>query len=231
MKVYACIPKKSLPVPHEKTVSVFRNSLFDFLKKYYKNPEIEITSTQDISASVYIMGEPIYGGYEDEISKTISDIVKQNFGVLDVNTRLNYAKLNPNLMPGNISNVATSKTETPAHSDLNRQTSAMINPAQNSKSNEFDYEKLSQNYQSELPRFSFDQVILSPYTRKCIEEAIGIIEVESKVFDEWGLRSIIPIASTALSFYGPPGTGKTMAAEAVAHKMGRKILIATYADI
>ena len=64
-----------------------------------------------------------------------------------------------------------------------------------------------------------------------IEEAIGILEVEAKVFDEWGLRAIIPEATSALSFYGPPGTGKTMAAEAIANKLGKKILRATYADV
>ena len=51
------------------------------------------------------------------------------------------------------------------------------------------------------------------------------------MFDDWGLRSIIPEATSALSFYGPPGTGKSMSAEAVAHKLGKKILKATYADI
>lgn len=51
------------------------------------------------------------------------------------------------------------------------------------------------------------------------------------MFDEWGLRSIIPNASSAISFYGPPGTGKSMAAEAIAENLGKKILRATYADI
>jgi ATP-dependent 26S proteasome regulatory subunit len=96
---------------------------------------------------------------------------------------------------------------------------------------EFDYDKLSLNYQAVEPKYSFDQVVLSPAVKEKIEEAIGIIEVENKVFDEWGLRAIIPFAASAMSFYGPPGTGKSMAAEAVAHKLGKKILKATYADI
>lgn len=57
------------------------------------------------------------------------------------------------------------------------------------------------------------------------------LQVASKVFDEWGLRAIIPTASAALSFYALPGTGKSMAAETLATRLGMKILMATYADI
>ena len=100
-----------------------------------------------------------------------------------------------------------------------------------SKSEEFDYDKLSENYHAEKPHYSFEQVILPELLKTQIEEAVGTILVEHKVFDEWGLRTIIPNASSALSFYGPPGTGKSMAAEAIAQKLGKKILRATYADI
>ncbi len=103
--------------------------------------------------------------------------------------------------------------------------------SKNQENSEYDYEKLSMNYCADEPKYSFEQVVLPEYTRKQIDEAIGIIQVEHKVFDEWGLRSIIPQASTALSFYGPPGTGKSMSAEAVAKKLNKKILKATYADI
>ena len=230
MKVYVCIPIRNLSSISGEGVLDFKNVLFDFLKKYYKTPDIEISKTQDSIAAVYVMGEPVYSGHENEITNTVISIVKKHFNVLDVNTRLNYAQFNPSFQP-NVSNATTAKTESADRSRINKASETSNNPELNSKINEFDYEKLSQNYQAEEPRFSFDQVILSTETCKCIEEAIGIIEVEGKVFDEWGLRSIIPIASSALSFYGPPGTGKTMAAEAVAHKIGRKILIATYADI
>ena len=48
-------------------------------------------------------------------------------------------------------------------------------------SDEFDYDKLSHNYNAEHPRYSFEQVILPEKTQTKIEEAIGIIEVEEKV--------------------------------------------------
>ena len=96
---------------------------------------------------------------------------------------------------------------------------------------EFDYDKLSKQYEAINPRFTFEQIVLPVSTKDKIVESIGIFNAERIVFDVWGLRSIIPVASSILSFYGPPGTGKTMAAEAIANKLGKKILSVTYADI
>ena len=228
MKVYVCIPVQNISVFDEKEINDFKNSLYNILNNYYDHPDVEISSVNDSIASVYIMGEPKYSGHETDISNSVTGIIKKYFKVLEVNASLNYARLNPSFKP---KNMRAEKTTERTVQPIKKEASNVDSSTQSNKSTEFDYEKLSQNYQSVVPRYSFDQVILSNETQKSIEEAIGIIRVEKKVFDEWGLRSIIPIASTALSFYGPPGTGKTMAAEAVAHKMGRRILSATYADI
>ena len=104
----------------------------------------------------------------------------------------------------------------------------------NQKSNEndeFDYEQKSKQYVPVDPLYSFERVILPKGIIEKIEEAIGILQCENKVFKEWGLYEIQPHPSTSLSFFGPPGTGKTMAAEAVAHKLGKKILKVSYADV
>ncbi len=121
------------------------------------------------------------------------------------NVRLNYQQINPSFRPS---------------------------PAQDSqKLEEFDYKKLSLNYQAETPHYTFEQVILPEDTRSKILEAVATIQVEAKVFDEWGLRTIIPYATSAMNFYGPSGTEKTMAADAVANELGKKIIRASYADI
>ena len=88
-------------------------------------------------------------------------------------------------------------------------------------------------YPAEKPLYTFDQLVLPDKTRKKLLEAISMIlpEVRHKVFHEWGLKHIIPYAASALSLYGPPGTGKSMAAEAIAHKLGKNIIRASYADI
>lgn len=98
-------------------------------------------------------------------------------------------------------------------------------------SDEFDYEKKAKQYIPVNPLYSFDRVILQEDVKDKIEEAIGILECENKVFNEWGLYEIQPHPSTSLSFFGPSGTGKTMAAEAVADKLGKKILKVSYADV
>lgn len=103
-------------------------------------------------------------------------------------------------------------------------------PSGNSN-DEFDYEQKSKQYIPVEPQYSFDRVILPQDIIDKIEEAVGILACENKVFKEWGLYEIQPHPSTALSFFGPSGTGKTMAAEAVAQKLGKKILKVSYADV
>ena len=98
-------------------------------------------------------------------------------------------------------------------------------------SDEFDYEKKADLYRASTPKYTFDRVILSEKIINRIEESLNLILCEKKVFLEWGLYTIQPNPSAALSFYGPSGTGKTMAAEAIADKINKKILRVSYADI
>lgn len=109
--------------------------------------------------------------------------------------------------------------------------SISANKNDSESNDEFDYEKKSKQYIPVDPLYTFDRVILQKEIKDKIEEAIGILECENKVFNEWGLYEIQPHPSTSLSFFGPSGTGKTMAAEAVAEKLGKKILKVSYADV
>lgn len=228
MKIFICLPEEIYSSSEEEGISGVKQEFADCLKKYYGKINVDILGQKNISEiTVYIMGEPKYGGFERNIQKECVRLLqsKYNEKALNAQIKLNYANFAPDFNPKNECSFNNSefKKET---KEIKEKKNATHNA-----SGEFDYEKLSYNYQAEEPRYSFDQVILPEYTRKQIEEAIGIMEVEHKVFDEWGLRSIIPEATSALSFYGPPGTGKSMSAEAVAQKLGKKILRATYADI
>lgn len=100
-----------------------------------------------------------------------------------------------------------------------------------SKLEEFDYEKKAESFLPVDPIYSFNRLILAENTKKRIEESLAIVQCEQKVFDEWGLFEIQPHPSSCLSFFGPSGTGKTMAAEAIADKLGKKILKVSYADV
>lgn len=94
-----------------------------------------------------------------------------------------------------------------------------------------EVEKRSQMYEAVSPKYTFDMVQLPEDTIEQINRALGRIEHEKKVFEEWGLYAIMPNPVSALGFFGPPGTGKTLAAEAIADKMGKKIIRVSYADI
>lgn len=102
---------------------------------------------------------------------------------------------------------------------------------QTEDNSELDYEKRADMYVPVDPSYSFDRVILPNDVKEKIEEALSILQYERKVFEEWGLYEIQPRPSSSMSFFGPSGTGKTMAAEAIAQKLGKKILKVSYADV
>lgn len=100
-----------------------------------------------------------------------------------------------------------------------------------SKKDPTDLEERAKMYQAVDPKYSFDMVQLPTKILDQIDRALGRIELEQKIFDEWGLYAIMPNPVSALGFFGPPGTGKTLAAEAIAEKLGKKIVRVSYAEI
>lgn len=211
MKMYIC----STYFQDDQKKTKLKELLTKYVGNAYKDLDIELCyKTENV---VYVMGKAKFPSNDDEIRERIQKCVKGASGdsVAAPEVKLNYSQLNPNFKP--VPDEVESQSQT--------------QEGDGNVSEEFDYDKLSLNYHAEEPKYSFQQVRLVDGTQKHIMEAIGILEVEEKVFDEWGLRAIIPEAASALSFYGPPGTGKTMAAHAVADYLGKKILLATYADI
>ncbi|UZQ51897.1 ATP-binding protein [Clostridium kluyveri] len=101
----------------------------------------------------------------------------------------------------------------------------------NENNNEFNFDKRAERYEVKEPKWDFKSLILTKNVLEELEISLSIIENETLVFDTWGLRTFEPHPRSALNFYGPPGTGKTMAAHAIANKLGKKILIASYAQI
>ncbi len=114
----------------------------------------------------------------------------------------------------------------------NTKNNSSIKNDKSDEDSEFDYKKLSKMFSAVEPTKTFDRVILNDETRNLIEDAIVSVKISDTVFsqDGWGL-SATTSPSVALNFYGPSGTGKTMCAEALANHLGKKIIIATYADI
>ena len=98
------------------------------------------------------------------------------------------------------------------------------------ESSEDIYDEMADQFQAVLPKFTFNQLVLSPDVKERLLEAISVLENREKLFDEWNLKAIMS-PSVLLNLYGDTGTGKSMTAEALASKLGKKIIRTTYADI
>jgi len=92
-------------------------------------------------------------------------------------------------------------------------------------------ENVSFSIEAQEPQYTFDQIILEDKVLEELQYSIKFESVREKVYNEWGLSKIEPCPKLALNFHGESGTGKTMAAHGMANAMGRKIILASYAEI
>lgn len=82
------------------------------------------------------------------------------------------------------------------------------------------------------PRFTLDQVILNPDVKDQINVAISATKHRTFLSENWGLSEHYgSVRAIILNFYGKPGTGKSMAAEAVATALGKKVYHINYSDL
>jgi SpoVK/Ycf46/Vps4 family AAA+-type ATPase len=82
------------------------------------------------------------------------------------------------------------------------------------------------------PRRTFQDVILSPATRRSLDQALAQVTSHDLIFNRWGLGQRHPDGvSLAFNFAGPSGTGKTICAEAIAQKLGRRLLVVRYSEL
>jgi hypothetical protein len=82
------------------------------------------------------------------------------------------------------------------------------------------------------PRRSFADVVLPPVTRRALDNALVQIRKHDILFGQWGLGERHESGlGLAFNFAGPPGTGKTICAEAIAHALGKPLLVVRYNEL
>jgi SpoVK/Ycf46/Vps4 family AAA+-type ATPase len=82
------------------------------------------------------------------------------------------------------------------------------------------------------PRRSFQDVVLAPATLDAINHALQVIRKHDLLFRQWGLGERHNSGlGLAFHFAGPPGTGKTICAEALAHALGRQLMVVRYSGL
>jgi SpoVK/Ycf46/Vps4 family AAA+-type ATPase len=82
------------------------------------------------------------------------------------------------------------------------------------------------------PSRTFEDVILPPATRRALHSALAQVTQHDLIFKNWGLGERHSSGlGLAFNFAGPPGTGKTICAEAIAHSLGRPLLVVRYAEL
>jgi SpoVK/Ycf46/Vps4 family AAA+-type ATPase len=89
-----------------------------------------------------------------------------------------------------------------------------------------------QAVESIVPRRTFADVVLPEATRRALDQTLVQVTNHDLIFNRWGLGERHPTGmALAFIFAGPSGTGKTICAEAIAHVLGRRLLIVRYAEL
>ncbi len=232
MKIYLYYARKSIPKINnvgevkEQVAKKIGNS-FNCLNELQESDVSLIPAKFSDDRDVYlIVVTPLDNTIWKSISSIKSDVVKDVRRILSYDQQDNRElKIKMDIKENHTPRLEPKEAANKEEKNINNR------DEKTGDNSELDYESRAEMYKAVEPSYSFDRVILPHNVKEKIEEALSILQYEKKVFDEWGLYEIQPRPSSSMSFFGPSGTGKTMAAEAIAQKLGKKILKVSYADV
>ena len=82
------------------------------------------------------------------------------------------------------------------------------------------------------PRVSLDDVIVDPFVRATIDNALSYEIHWNTTLKDWGVHGTLKRPRPlVLNFSGAPGTGKSMMAEAIASHLNRPLCLVNYAEL
>lgn len=103
------------------------------------------------------------------------------------------------------------------------------NPVRNNIEEEISSNKIK--YLAVKPKWTFESIILPEDVVNRLIRATKIIKNKNIIFDDLGYSLADKTLKSIICFYGPAGTGKTITAQAIAHYLGKDIVISSYAQI
>ncbi|WP_343346233.1 ATP-binding protein [Terrisporobacter petrolearius] len=111
----------------------------------------------------------------------------------------------------------------------NRETENTSKNDSNSKDIKNEEEMMINSYS---PKYNFENVCINDKVRNQINTTLNLVKNKDILYKEWGLgESYFSNRAVVLNFYGKPGTGKSMAGEAIANHLNKKVCLVNYSEL
>ena len=92
--------------------------------------------------------------------------------------------------------------------------------------------KLSVSFMAIDPEWTLDEIIFSQRIKDQLQDVISFCQKKEQIIEEWDLNKFLKgKGCIGVNLWGIPGTGKSIAAEAIASSLGKKLIQASYSTL